>query len=106
MATKKKANAESNLDSNPDAVLNELKAVKQLLVILLAKLGSDSREIGDALGMEPRRIREWISFNGIKRISEEVDKKTNKSIKRIAEKVNMEEDKGIMPTPEDVDIEQ
>jgi len=104
MVTNKKTTSKSNIDSNPDAVLSELKAVKQLLVILLAKLGSDSREIGDAIGVEPRRVREWISFNGIRRISGPVDKKTDKGLKQASEKVIAEEEKGKLLAPEEVDI--
>jgi len=96
------ANTEINLDSNPDAVLSELKAIKQLLVILLTKLGSDSGEIGDALGLDPRRIREWVSFKGIKRRSEKNDKKVDQGKERISQKINKE----VMPTMKEVDIEK
>jgi hypothetical protein len=71
-----------------DAVLSELVTIKQLLAILLAKLGSDSGEIGEALRVDPRRIRDWISFNGIERIPERSEKKVDKGKKRSSDKTD------------------
>ena len=68
-----------NPETDNQAVLSELKLIRQLLLILLAKLDSDSGEIGEALGLEPRRIREWISFNGIQKFHGEIGKKESKS---------------------------
>lgn len=70
MAKDKANNENKSSDAKSEELLNELRVVKQLVVILLAKLGSDSGEIGKALGIEPRRIREWVSFNGIERVTE------------------------------------
>ena len=72
MATKKAAN--NGRDPNYSELLDELRTIKQLLVILLAKLGSDSGEIGKALKVEPRRVRDWISFNEVERVVDKAGK--------------------------------
>ena len=75
MVDQKASNNKNGSIPEAEALIDELKTVKQLLVILLAKLGSDSGEIGKALGVDPRRIREWISFNGIERVVERASKR-------------------------------
>lgn len=95
----------SNKELVPDTVLDELVTIKQLLVILLAKLGSDSSEIGEALGVNPRRIREWVSFKRVKRISEKTDKKIDKAKRKISPKID-EEEETINSTIEEVNLEK
>jgi hypothetical protein len=84
MATKKAAN--NGRDSDYSELLGELRTIKQLLVILLAKLGSDSGEIGKALRVEPRRVRDLISFNEIERVID----RTGKGRKRVVEEDQVE----------------
>jgi hypothetical protein len=81
-----------NQEFTSAAVLEELVVIKQLLVILLTKLGSDSGEIGDALGLEPRRVREWISFNGIMQIQNKTDKKPDKAKKRASKRAEQDKE--------------
>lgn len=49
-------------------LVGEMEGVKGLLILLLAKLGSDSKEIAMALGVDDSTIRRMISFRQIKRI--------------------------------------
>ncbi len=46
----------------------EMEGVKRLLILLLAKLGSDSKEVAMVLGVGDSTIRKMISFRQIKRI--------------------------------------
>ena len=105
----KKANPDNRSVSeiDPDALLAELTTIRKLLAILLTKLGSDSGEIGAALGIDPRRIRDWISFTTIKRISESTDKngrKTRKEAQR-SMKPEQESDNGAKPELEQLDTQ-
>ncbi len=43
----------------------ELRAIRQLLTLLLAKLGADSKEIGMALGVSPSTVRNTFSFRQV-----------------------------------------
>lgn len=45
---------------------NELENIKRLLVVLLAKLGASSEEIGVGLGMHPGAVRKWMPLGKIK----------------------------------------
>jgi hypothetical protein len=49
-------------------ILTEVEAVKRLMVLLLAKLGSDSNEIAMALGVAPTTIRSWIPMRRVTRV--------------------------------------
>jgi len=49
--------------SNPEAV-------SRLLVLLLAKLGADSGEIGAALGVDSSRIRQLFPLSKVKKFKE------------------------------------
>jgi len=51
-----------------DKILSELQRIEKLMIVLLAKLGSTSDEIGQALGLAPSVFRSAISFSKIKRI--------------------------------------
>lgn len=46
----------------------EMEGVKRLLILLLAKLGSDSKEIAMVLDVDDSTIRKMISFRKVKRI--------------------------------------
>jgi hypothetical protein len=52
-----------------DALIAELVLLRKLMLLLLAKLGSDSDEIGMALGVPSRTVRNWLSFNQVKHIA-------------------------------------
>lgn len=71
---------------NMDDVLQELVLIRKLLIIILVKLGSDSGEIGKAIDISPRTLRDWISFNGIVATIEKTEQKEMKRGKRKAEK--------------------
>ncbi len=47
---------------------DEMDGVKRLLMLLLAKLGSDSGEIAMAMGVDDSTVRRIISFRKVKRI--------------------------------------
>lgn len=49
-------------------VLRELESIKKLMILLLAKLGSDSDEIGMALGTDSSGIRKIISMRKVEKI--------------------------------------
>ena len=51
-----------------DKILGELQPMEKLLIVLLAKLGSTSDEIGQALGVDASVFRKLISFSKIKRL--------------------------------------
>lgn len=51
------------------ALLREIKALKQLLILLLVKLGSTSEEIGAALGVHHTRVRQIVPTGRIKKIA-------------------------------------
>lgn len=57
-----------------DQLLAELKMTRLLLVLLLAKVGSDSNEIGMALGLDPSTIRSWLSFSKVTKLSRNLEK--------------------------------
>ena len=46
----------------------EIEAVKKLLVLLLAKLGSDSKEIAMALGVDDSSVRKMIKMKKVVKI--------------------------------------
>lgn len=46
----------------------ELEQIKRLLILLLAKIGTPSEEIGLALGIDPSVIRRWLPMRKIKKI--------------------------------------
>ncbi len=49
-------------------ILKELDAVKRLMILLLVKLGSDSKEIGMALDISDAQIRQIISMRKVKKV--------------------------------------
>jgi len=51
-----------------DETGKEIEAVKKLLILLLIKLGSDSKEIGGALGIDSSVIRRMVPSGKIKKI--------------------------------------
>lgn len=63
----------NNTNGNQSASIRELteetEAVKRLLVLLLAKLGSDSKEIGMALGVADSTVRKMISFRKVAKLN-------------------------------------
>jgi hypothetical protein len=88
MASDKANNAKKSSDVESEEILNELRVIKPLLVILLAKLGSDSGEIGKALRAEPRRIRDWISFNEVERVFDKKGKGRKRGVEEADVEVN------------------
>jgi hypothetical protein len=67
----KKKQGETRRDSNTAKELSdlqqELTSIKHLLVLLLAKQGSGSREIAMALGTDDSTVRRMISFRSVER---------------------------------------
>jgi DNA-directed RNA polymerase specialized sigma subunit len=57
--------------SESKAVVEELQAVKKLLIALLVKLGSTSEEIGDVLDIDASRVRQLVPITKIKKIKED-----------------------------------
>lgn len=45
----------------------ELESIERLLVLLLVKLGTSSKEIGLALGVDPSLVRRTFPVRGIKK---------------------------------------
>ena len=52
-----------------DPAQKELEAIKRLLILLLAKLGATSEEIGEALGLSSQRVRQLVATAKIKKIA-------------------------------------
>ena len=52
-----------------DTTVQELEAIKRLLILLLLKLGSTSDEIGTALGVHHSRVRQLVPSGKVKRIA-------------------------------------
>ena len=50
-------------------VVDELRAIKNLMLLLLVKLDSDPGEIGMALGLTASRVRDLISVRKVSRIA-------------------------------------
>jgi hypothetical protein len=50
-------------------VVDELRAIKNLMLLLLVKLDSDPDEIGMALGLTASRVRDLISVRKVSRIA-------------------------------------
>ena len=48
--------------------LKVFEQIKNLLVVLLVKIGASSEEIGEALGVGARRVQQLYSMTKIKRI--------------------------------------
>lgn len=46
----------------------EPQSIKRLLVLLLAKLGSSSEEIGAALGVDPSAVRRMVPARKVTRL--------------------------------------
>lgn len=67
---KTKANREvqTNTSRPPDELVTELRSIKMLLVLLLAKLGSQSGEIAKAMGISDSTLRNWISLRDVEKI--------------------------------------
>jgi len=51
--------------------LEELQAIKKLLIALLVKLGATSEEIGDVLDIDPSRVRQLVPITKIKKFKED-----------------------------------
>jgi hypothetical protein len=51
-----------------DELIDEVRDVKKLLMLLLAKLGSESDEIADTLGIGSSTVRTIIKFRKVKKI--------------------------------------
>ncbi len=58
----KKNGAKTDDEIDVAALAKEMEAVKRLLVLLLAKLGSGSKQIAMALGVDDSTIRKMISM--------------------------------------------
>jgi hypothetical protein len=58
----------------PDDAVKELDQVKRLLMLLLVRLGTSSEEIGLALGVSDRRVRQLVPISKIKKLSLATDK--------------------------------
>ena len=56
------------MGENDTKILKELDAVKRLMILLLIKLGSDSNELGMALGVSDATIRQMISMRKVKKL--------------------------------------
>lgn len=62
-----------NQNRNNDPTLKELRAIKNLLVVLLVKLGATSDEIDCALGMGASNIRAAFPMKKIKQARVKVE---------------------------------
>ena len=51
-----------------EKLLREVESIKKLLILLLAKLGSDSDEIAMALGTDSSGVRKIISMRKVQKI--------------------------------------
>ena len=51
-------------------LVDEVAGTKRLLILLLAKLGSNSKEIAMALGVGDSTIRNMMSFRKVQRIAD------------------------------------
>lgn len=51
-----------------DRVAQETEAIKRLLVLLLVKLGASTDEIGQALNVSGRRVRQLVPTKGVQKI--------------------------------------
>lgn len=52
-------------DNLSSKLVEEMVLVRKLLVLLLVKLGSDSKEIATALGVGESTIRTWLPMRAI-----------------------------------------
>jgi len=57
-----------------DQLVNQIEDLKRLIVLLLAKLGSDSAEIGMALQIDSSGIRKMIQMRRVKKIVPDEEK--------------------------------
>jgi hypothetical protein len=53
-----------------DAAIQELDAIKRLIILLLVKLGSDSKEIAGALGLDGSAVRRLFPTRDVKKLIE------------------------------------
>jgi hypothetical protein len=69
MASRKgKRAAPKEGNSSNDDLLKELEAIRRLIVLLLAKLGSDSKEIAMALDIDSSTVRGWLPMRKVARL--------------------------------------
>jgi len=68
-----KPNSKTGDDANL-IIAKELVLIRQLLTLLVVKLGADSNEIGMATGTPPRTVRDWIPFRKIAKVINENQK--------------------------------
>lgn len=65
--------AKKQTDSADQGMSEELRAelenIRRLMIVLLVKLGSDSKEIGLALGVDSSTIRKMLPLSKISRLS-------------------------------------
>jgi DNA-directed RNA polymerase specialized sigma24 family protein len=64
---KRKANATEDADLRDLA--DQLDSIRRLMILLLAKLGADSSEIGMALGVDSSTVRKQFTFGKVKVLS-------------------------------------
>jgi DNA-directed RNA polymerase specialized sigma subunit len=57
--------------SDDKQVVEELQAIKKLLIALLVKLGATSEEIGDVLRIDSSRVRQLVPITKIKKFKED-----------------------------------
>lgn len=60
--------AETKIMNKTENIAKELESIKMLLVLLLVKLGSDSKEIAMALGIDSSSVRHLMPIRKIKKI--------------------------------------
>ncbi len=51
-----------------DPMVQELQAIKRLLILLLVKLGSDSKEVAGAMGVDGSVVRRMVPTGAVKKI--------------------------------------
>lgn len=51
-----------------DQLVSQIEDLKRLMVLLLAKLGSDSAEIGMALNIDPSGVRKMIQMRKVRKL--------------------------------------
>jgi hypothetical protein len=69
MAKSRKKQADSDGGASMEEVRSELEHIRRLLIVLLLKLGSDSKEIGIALGIDSSTVRKMFPVSKIARIT-------------------------------------
>jgi hypothetical protein len=64
----KRQHGEEKGSTSQAPVLEELRAIKALLMVLALKIGATTNEIGASLGVTGRRVRQMVPASEIKKL--------------------------------------